>query len=174
MKLKMVTYPNELLRKKSEPVTEFNDEIKELAQAMLSSLEEFRGVGLSAVQIGRLIRLFVVDTRQPRERGVFINPQIIGTSQDNVPYDEGCLSIPEFFARVMRPSEITVQAYDVNGKPFVINAKGLYARAIQHEADHLEGKLFVDHLEESYRRALLKDYSRACDKKKAHKPKRNR
>ena len=107
------------------------------------------------------IRLFVVDTRAPGERGVFINPQIVETAQDNVPYDEGCLSVPTFFAQVMRPSEVTVQAYDVNGKPFTLHAEGLYARAIQHEADHLDGKLFIDHMEEKDRKRLLKDYERA-------------
>ena len=167
MELRLVTYPDEFLRRRSEEVTEFGPKLKELADAMLSSLETFRGVGLSAVQIGKLIRLFVVDTRREGEAGVFVNPQIAGTSQDNVPYEEGCLSVPNAYSVVMRPSRVTVQAFDVWGKPFTIHASGLFARAIQHEMDHLDGKLFVDHLDQEERRRALRECKRSMRKSAA-------
>jgi peptide deformylase len=102
----------------------------------------------------------VVDTRRPNERLVFINPQIIETSVEQVSYEEGCLSIPDAFAHIVRPAEVTVQAQDLRGKPFTIKASDLLARVIQHENDHLNGVLFIDHMEEEARQKLLESYYR--------------
>ena len=105
-------------------------------------------------------RLFVVDTGREGEKIAFINPQIIESSDDSVPYEEGCLSVPGVYHDVMRPSKVTVQAQDVNGKRFMLKAQGLLARVIQHENDHLHGKLYIDHLDEREKEKLLRVYER--------------
>ena len=159
-KLKIRVYPDEILRQKSEYVTSFDEELKTLANDMLDSLEGFRGVGLSAVQVGILLRLFVVDTKKKGERCIFVNPEIVASSEDNVDFDEGCLSVPSFYADVKRPSSITVQAYNIEGKIFRLTAHGLYARAIQHEMDHLNGVLFIDKISQKEREKLLREYNK--------------
>ena len=165
-KLKLRYLGDEVLSKKSQEVSSIDENIKRLAAKMLDKLEDFRGVGLSAVQVGYLLRLFVVDTRGEGERRVFINPEIISTSQDNVPYEEGCLSVPEVYREVKRPSRVEIQARDENGKIFRLKASGLFARCILHEYDHLDGKLFIDHLTEGEREGACKEFKRVMSKRK--------
>lgn len=139
---------DEVLRSQTESVDEFDDALKILVDAMFETLEEAEGVGLAAPQIGISKKIFVVNTRKKGERYALINPEIIETSVELVPYEEGCLSIPGFYRDVMRPARVKVQAQDVSGKFFTLDADGLLARVIQHENDHLNGVLFIDHLEE--------------------------
>ena len=143
MILNIVKLGEESLREKSVAVEEVNDEIKQLANDMFETMIEADGVGLAAPQIGKNIRMFVIIADDDIRR-VFINPQIIKTSEEVGPYDEGCLSIPQVYESIIRPLKVTVQALNENGKPFTLDADGLLARVIQHEYDHLEGIVFID------------------------------
>lgn len=143
MLLRITKIGEEILRRKAQPVEEINDEIRQLANDMLETMIDADGVGLAAPQIGRSIRMFVIMADDDVKR-VFINPQIIKTSNEVGPYDEGCLSIPQVYETIVRPLQVTVQAYDENGKRFTLDADGLLARCIQHENDHLDGVLYID------------------------------
>ncbi len=143
MILRITKLGEEILRQKAQPVEEINDEIRQLANDMLETMIDADGVGLAAPQIGRSIRMFVIMADDDVKR-VFINPQIIKTSNEVGPYDEGCLSIPQVYESIVRPLKVTVQAYDENGKRFTLDADGLLARCIQHENDHLDGILYID------------------------------
>ena len=133
----------EVLRQVAKPVEEVNDEIKQLAEDMFETMIENDGVGLAAPQVGKSLRMFVVIADDDVRR-VFINPQIIKTSEEVGEYDEGCLSIPQVYETIVRPVAVTVQALNEKGKPFVLEADGLLARIIQHENDHLDGILYID------------------------------
>jgi len=160
--LKLVVHPDELLRDKSEKIQDIDGEIAALAEAMIEKMHEARGIGLAGVQVGHLDRLFVthVDRDKPR---VFINPSIIETSVEMVDYDEGCLSIPAIYADVTRPEMIRVQAWNERGRPFTLDAEGILARVIQHELDHLNGVLFIDHLKDRVRDDAMAEYDPSVD-----------
>ena len=143
MVLEVTKLGEEVLRKKAEPVTEINDEIRALVEDMFETMIDKDGVGLAAPQIGKSLRLFVVIADDDVRR-VFINPQIIKTSTEVGEYDEGCLSIPQVYETIVRPLEVTVQAYNEKGRPFTLEADGLLARIIQHEYDQLDGILYID------------------------------
>lgn len=161
--LDIVTLGDDVLREQVDEIKDVNGEIADLAQNMISAMYNGDGIGLAAPQVGLLHSLFVchVNGDEPR---VFINPQIIGTSQEMLPYEEGCLSIPGVYGDVIRPAAITVQAINEKGKPFRIDAEGMLARVIQHEMDHLKGVLFIDHLEETQRERLVKAYNKKIRK----------
>ena len=163
-KLEILTYPNPLLREVSKPVKTFTADVKKLAKDMLETMYDSNGIGLAAPQVGELIRMLVVDTRPKDEKTgrydyedlselekevqqplVLINPEII-KGEGKTTFDEGCLSVPSFFETVERFEKIEVKAFDVNGKEFRLNVDGLLAICIQHEMDHLEGTLFIDHI----------------------------
>lgn len=161
--LDIVTLGDDVLREQVDEIQDVNGEIAELAQNMISAMYAGDGIGLAAPQVGLLKSLFVchVNGDEPR---VFINPQIIGTSQEMLPYEEGCLSIPGVYGDVIRPAAVTVQAINAQGKPFKVDAEGMLARVIQHELDHLKGVLFIDYLEEKQRERLLKTYQKKIRK----------
>ena len=143
MVLDVVKLGEESLRQKSVPVEEVNDEIRQLAEDMFETMIEADGVGLACPQIGKNLRMFVLIADDDVRR-VFINPQIIKTSEELGDYDEGCLSIPQVYETIKRPVRVTVQALNEQGKPFTLDADGLLARIIQHEYDHLDGIVFID------------------------------
>lgn len=143
MILDIVKLGEDILREKAQPVAEVNDEIRQLAQDMFDTMIDADGVGLACPQIGRNLRMFVLIADDDVRR-VFINPQIIKTSEELGDYDEGCLSIPQVYETIKRPVRVTVQALNENGKPFTLDADGLLARIIQHEYDHLDGIVFID------------------------------
>lgn len=143
MILNVTKLGEEILRKKAELVPEINDEIRELVNDMFDTMIENNGVGLAGPQVGKSLRLFVIIADDDVRR-VFINPQIIKTSTQVGEYDEGCLSIPQVYETITRPLEVTVQAYNEEGKLFTLEADGLLARIIQHEYDHLDGILYID------------------------------
>ncbi len=147
----------ESLRQKSEPVKEITEDIKQLVEAMFETMEEKDGIGLAAPQVGQNIRLFVVGLET--QRFVFINPEIIETSQETCSMEEGCLSIPKIYEAVIRPSAVKVQFLNLEGRRKTIEADGLLARVIQHENDHLNGILFVDKLDEELREAVIKKFN---------------
>ena len=161
-RLELVIHPDALLRDRSEKVTDIDESIVSLTDAMVDTMHRARGIGLAGVQVGHLSRLFVthVDRDTPR---VFINPTIIETSLDVGAYEEGCLSIPGVYADVNRPLAVRVQAWNEKGRPFTIDAEGLLARVIQHELDHLNGVLFIDHIADSVREAVMADYDCELD-----------
>ena len=141
--IKICKLGEEVLREKAEPVAEVNDEIRKLADDMFEAMIAADGVGLAGPQVGRKLRMFVVIADDDVRR-VFINPQIIATSEELGDYDEGCLSIPGVYETIKRPVKVTVQALNEKGKPFTLDADGLLARVIQHEYDHLDGIMFID------------------------------
>lgn len=143
MILNVTKLGEDILRQKAEPVAEVNDEIRQLAEDMFETMIENDGVGLACPQVGKSLRMFVV-IADDEVRRVFINPQIIKTSEEVGEYDEGCLSIPQVYETIVRPVAVTVQAINEKGKPFVLEADGLLARIIQHEYDHLDGILYID------------------------------
>jgi peptide deformylase len=147
-----------LLRKRSILVNDIDRGTTDFIQAMFDSLDG-NGIGLAAVQVGQLYRIFITNIPKDKPR-VFINPEIIETSLEMAPYEEGCLSIPGITADVNRPLAVKVQAWNERGRPFTLSAEDLLARVVQHELDHLNGKLFVDHLNQKKRERLLKEYER--------------
>jgi peptide deformylase len=157
--LDIVTLGDNVLRQNTEEILDIDEEIVRLADAMLESMYHGDGIGLAGPQVGVLRQIFVCHAQNDQPR-IFINPQIIATSQEQLPYEEGCLSIPGVWGDVIRPQTITVQAVNEKGKPFRIDADGILARVIQHEMDHLKGVLFIDHLEENARNKVLKIYDR--------------
>lgn len=151
-------YPDEILYEKAEPIAEIDGEVAALAESMIETMHSAQGIGLAGPQVGLLQRIFVVhvDGDTPR---VFINPQILRTSMEEVDIEEGCLSIPAIYAKVRRPEIVEVQAFNERGRPFTLEADGLLSRVIQHENDHLNGVLFIDHLSERARKRAMKQYS---------------
>ncbi|MEW6288594.1 MAG: peptide deformylase [Thermodesulfobacteriota bacterium] len=153
----ILKYPNPLLRKKASPVTEFNTQLKELIADMAETMYAAPGVGLAANQIGVLKQIVVVDVSPKEEKNrliPLINPEIL-EGEGSVIDEEGCLSVVDYSANVERFSHIKVQARDLEGRAIQFEAEGWFARVIQHEIDHLDGKLFIDHLS-SLKRALYK------------------
>lgn len=160
--LEILKFPDPRLRKKGVAVKEVTPELKTLAQDMLETMYSFKGIGLAAAQVDRQVRLIVLDTR-PRENGrynledltdlekavpqplIIFNPEIV-KKDGKTTYDEGCLSVPTYFETVERYNLIEVKGLDIDGKPFAFETDGLLAIAIQHEIDHLDGKLFIDRL----------------------------
>lgn len=162
--MKVVHLGDEILRQKAVPVETIDDEIRELAREMFVTLVEEEGVGLAAPQIGRSIRMFVVKADDGVER-VFINPQIVATSSEQVTYEEGCLSIPKLYEDVVRPERITIQARNEKGRRFNLEADGFLARVIQHEYDHLEGILFIDRISPDKKAKIEAKFLKKTDKK---------
>ena len=147
--LKIITYGDSVLRTPCKEVSKVSKKIKNLAMDLLDTMYKANGVGLAAPQVGVSLRVFVIDVSDPKgpiDPMVFINPKIIKKSGAINSY-EGCLSFPQAYTDVRRYANVTVKALDINGKPFIKEVKDgvLLARAIQHEFDHLDGKLFIDH-----------------------------
>ena len=143
MVLEVTKLGEDILRQVAEPVKEVNDEIRQMAEDMFETMIAKDGVGLACPQIGKSLRMFVIIAADDVRR-VFINPQIIKTSEEVGEYDEGCLSIPQVYETITRPLAVTVQALNEKGRPFTLEADGFLARIIQHEYDHLNGILYID------------------------------
>jgi len=144
-KLKIITVPNPILRQKSKPISKWNEKLLKLIDGMIELLEKQedpQGAGLSAVQVGKLARIFVA--RIGKQILPFANPKIIKFSKDKAVFLEGCLSIPDYYGYVERPAEITLKYQNIKGQILVQDFKGIEARIIQHEVDHLNGILFID------------------------------
>ena len=158
-KKKILVIPDPLLRKVSEPVNSVNTEVKNLMDDMLETMYAAPGIGLAAVQIGVLKRIIVIDLSKDGEKKnplFIVNPEITFKSNELISYEEGCLSIPNQFAEVKRPSSCKVNFLDYNGKKKEIDADGLLATCIQHEVDHLDGILFIDYLSKLKKDLILK------------------
>lgn len=147
MILPILEFPDPRLRIKAKPVAEVNDAIRQLVDDMLETMYHAQGIGLAATQVDRHVQVVVMDLSEAKDAPqVFINPSLTPLCQDTAPYDEGCLSVPGFYETVERPARVRIQALGRDGQPFEIEADGLLAVCIQHEIDHLSGKLFVDYL----------------------------
>lgn len=143
----IVIYGDPVLREVSQPIDKIDQGIEDLVSEMVDTLKKAKGLGLSAVQIGVTKRLFIVDLTTvdiAETLRVFVNPEIIEMSEQEVEYEEGCLSFPGIYQKITRPAKVRVRATDMDGRPFDFEAEGLAARAVLHEYDHLEGKLFID------------------------------
>lgn len=162
--LRILETPDPLLREKSTPVETVDDGIRTLIADMFETMYAAPGIGLAAIQVGVPKRVLVMDLQEPEEEGgepvrdprVFINPEIITHSDDEVPYTEGCLSIPDQYAEVLRPDRIRARWLDEHGATHEDELDGLLAVCLQHEMDHLEGVLFIDHLSRLKREMVLK------------------
>jgi len=145
--LQILEFPDSRLRKIAQPVTVFDEELEVLTKDMLETMYEAEGIGLAATQINVHKRLLVIDVSENRDvPQVFINPEFQIVEDELSEYDEGCLSVPGFYETVSRPRMVRITAQDVTGKKFELTAEGILATCIQHEIDHLDGKLFVDYL----------------------------
>ena len=156
---KIVIEPDPILRKKSEPLEKVDDEIRELLDDMLETMYAAPGIGLAAVQVGILKRIIVIDISKDKEKKnplFLINPEIISKSKKTSVYEEGCLSLPGYFAEIERPAECQIKFVDYNGKEKQLIANGLLATCIQHEVDHLNGVLFIDYLSKLKKDMIIK------------------
>ena len=155
-RLKVLTFPDERLRTKASSVAEVDDDIRQLIDDMFETMKDEKGIGLAATQVNVHKRVVVMDVSEDQnEPRVFVNPTIIERDGTTVS-EEGCLSVPGNYAKVDRAETIKVAALDRNGEPFELEAEGLLAICIQHELDHLDGKLFVDYLSPLKRQRIKK------------------
>jgi len=145
--LNILEFPDPRLRTLAKPVTAVDDSIRQLIDDMFETMYAAPGIGLAATQVNVHLRVVVMDLSEDKsEPRVFINPELQALTEDLGPYQEGCLSVPGFYENVDRPLRVRIQALDRDGQPFEEIAEGLLAVCIQHECDHLNGKLFVDYL----------------------------
>ncbi|MBB3612274.1 peptide deformylase [Rhizobium sp. BK602] len=164
----LIILPDPLLRQASKPIERVDTEIQRLADDMLETMYDAPGIGLAAIQIGVPRRMLVIDVAREGEDKkplVFINPEIVASSDERSVYEEGCLSIPDYYAEVERPARITVKHVDRDGKEQVLEADGLLATCLQHEIDHLNGVLFIDYISRLKRDMVIKKFTKAAKAK---------
>ena len=155
--LEICTYPNPVLKQKALPITGIDDSVLQLVEDMIETMYQAPGIGLAANQVGKPLRLIVYDATpkdQPRNPSVLINPEIV-SGEGSQSQEEGCLSVPEYYAEVKRHAKVTVQGVNAQGEPVEICGEGLLAVVLQHEIDHLEGILMLDRIS-ALKRALYK------------------
>ena len=177
--LRIYETPDPVLRQISTPVEKVDDELRALIADMFETMYEAPGIGLAAVQVGVPKRLLVMDLQEPenpddpespvvKEPWVFINPEILSHSDHEVPYLEGCLSVPDQYAEVLRPDRIRARWLDEQGEAHEEDLDGLLAVCLQHEMDHLEGVLFIDHLSKLKRDMVLKKLAKTRKERALH------
>lgn len=161
----IITLPDKRLRRVSEPVGKITAEIKQLVEDMFESMYDAPGIGLAAVQLGVLKRVVTMDLSKkegPPNPQVFINPEIVWRSEEKSVYEEGCLSIPDIHEDIERPARVKVKYLDLSGQLQESEAEGLFATCIQHEVDHLNGVLFIDHISKLKRDRIVKKFAKAA------------
>ncbi len=161
----ILVLPDKRLRDVSKPVDAIDGAVKKLVDDMFDTMYDAPGIGLAAIQIGVPLRVVTMDlAKKDDEKApqVFINPEIVAESAELSVHEEGCLSIPEYYEEVERPASVTVRYLDLDGKRHEVEAKGLLATCLQHEIDHLNGVLFIDHLSKLKRDRVLKKYTKAA------------
>jgi peptide deformylase len=157
--------PDKRLRLVSEPVKKIDDRIRALVADMFETMYHAPGIGLAAIQVGVPLRVVTMDLAKkddPKQPQVFINPERVSASDEKSIYEEGCLSIPEYYEEVERPTEVKVRYLDLDGKQHEVDANGLLATCLQHEIDHLNGVLFIDHLSKLKRDRVIKKFAKAA------------
>jgi peptide deformylase len=160
----IIVAPDPRLKVKARQVAKVDDRIRRLMDDLVETMHEAPGIGLAAPQIGEALRVIVVDVAregEPKAPIRIANPEIVWASSDLAPYEEGCLSLPEQFAEVTRPAEVTVRYLDYDNQQAELHAKGLLATCVQHEMDHLQGILFVDHISALRRNIILRKLLKA-------------
>jgi len=157
----LITLPDPLLRQKSQALAQIDEAALRLAQDMLETMYQAPGIGLAAIQVGVPVRLLVLDVA-PKEASpaprIFFNPEILSLSDERNVYEEGCLSIPDYYAEVERPKCVRVRYVDIKGQSQELEADGLLATCLQHEMDHLDGVLFIDHISRLKREMVIKKF----------------
>ena len=157
--------PDKRLRLVSKPVAKVDSAIRKLVEDMFETMYDAPGIGLAAIQVGEPRRIVTMDLAkkdEPKQPQVFINPELVWESKDLKAYEEGCLSIPEYYEEVERPAEVKVKYLDIDGNPQEIEASGLLATCLQHEIDHLNGVLFIDHISKLKRDRVIKNFAKAA------------
>ncbi|MEO1700806.1 MAG: peptide deformylase [Pseudomonadota bacterium] len=157
----LVLLPDPILREVSKPIERFDADLKRFADDMLETMYEAPGIGLAAIQVGEPIRMLVADVSgkdEPNDPHIFVNPQIVQSGEALSTYEEGCLSIPDYYADVDRPESVTVQYQTVEGEKKEMLIDGMMATCLQHELDHLDGVLFIDHLSKLKRDMVIKRF----------------
>ncbi|WP_332692251.1 peptide deformylase [Bosea sp. (in: a-proteobacteria)] len=171
----LVILPDSQLRLVSAPVATITPEIRKLADDMLETMYDAPGIGLAAIQIGEPVRLVTLDVSKkseedeetPRAPMVFVNPEVTWSSEETNVYEEGCLSIPEYYEEVERPARVKVRYMDLDGATKEIEADGILATCLQHEIDHLNGVLFIDYLSRLKRERVTKRFAKAARRESA-------
>ena len=165
----IIILPDKQLRLVSKPVEKVTTEIRKLADDMFETMYDAPGIGLAAIQVAQPLRLITMDLAKKSEDGetkpqprVFINPEITWRSEEKGIYEEGCLSIPDYYEEVERPAKVKVKYLDLDGKPREVDADGLLATCLQHEVDHLNGVLFIDHISKLKRDMVTKKFAKAA------------
>ena len=161
----IIILPDPKLRLVSKTIERVDDPLRRLIDDMIETMHDAPGVGLAAVQVAELIRVLVVDTAKKEEEPqpqAFIYPEILWSSEERSTYEEGCLSIPEYYAEVERPASVRARYLDRDGKPSEILVEGLLATVLQHEIDHLDGVLFIDHISKLKRDRVIKKFEKAA------------
>ena len=159
----LIILPDPLLRQVSKPVERVDAPLLSFAQDMLDTMYHAPGIGLAAIQVGEPIRLVVIDLAkegEPPAPQIFINPEIVASGDDVNIHEEGCLSIPDYYAEVERPGSVTVRYLDKEGRQRELAADGLLATCLQHEIDHLNGKLFIDHISKLKRDMVVRKFKK--------------
>ena len=159
----LIILPDPVLRQVSKPVSQVDTPLLKLADDMLETMYDAPGIGLAAIQIGEPLRMLVIDLAkegEPPAPQLFINPEIVENGEERSVYEEGCLSIPDYYAEVERPATVRVKYLDRDGKLQEIDAEGLLATCLQHEIDHLNGVLFIDHISKLKRDMVVKKFKK--------------
>ena len=166
----IIVLPDKRLRLVSEPVKAVDARLRALVDDMFETMYEAPGVGLAAIQVGVPTRVITADTAkkdEPKQPQVFVNPEIVWSSEEKTTYEEGCLSIPEYYEEVERPAQVKVRFTDLDGKAHELEANGLLATVLQHEIDHLNGVLFIDHISKLKRDRVIKRFTKAAKREAA-------
>ena len=169
----IITLPDPKLRLISKPLERVDDSVRKLLDDMVETMHEAPGIGLAAIQIAEPLRLVVVDLAkkdEPPQPLHFINPEIVWSADDRSVYEEGCLSIPEYYEEVERPASVRTRFIDRDGKQQEIVAEGLLATVLQHEIDHLDGVLFIDHISKLKRDRVTKKFAKMAKRAEGHPP----
>ena len=169
----ILVIPDKRLRVVSGPVKKIDKDIRALVEDMFETMYAAPGIGLAAIQIGvpqRVVTMDLAKKDDPKEPQVFINPEIVSRSAEASAYEEGCLSIPEYYEEVARPSAVKVRYLDLDGKQHEVEATGLLATCLQHEIDHLNGVLFIDHISRLKRDMVMKKFKKAAKRTDGDKP----
>ena len=164
--------PDSALRQVCEPVKSVDDSVRKLMDDMVETMHDAPGIGLAAIQIGEPRRIVVIDLAkkdEPPQVQYFVNPEIVWSSEEKSVYEEGCLSIPEYYEEVERPARIRARFLDRDGAAREIEAEGLLATALQHEIDHLNGVLFIDHISKLKRDRVIKKFIKQARQKESEK-----
>ena len=164
----ILVVPDPVLKQVSTPVEVVDDELRALMDDMLETMYAAPGIGLAAVQIGEPVRMLVIDLAkdpEPKAPQFYINPEVVWSSEERSVYEEGCLSIPDYYADVERPASVKVRHLDLDGKEHEITAEGLLATCLQHEIDHLNGVLFIDHISKLKRQIVVRKFTKIARQK---------